>query len=240
MPEHTPLQAITLDLDDTLWPVKPALLHAEQALAAWLAGRAPATAAWMSMDNRRRVREAILADHPDRAHDVSFMRHESLRRAMTEAGDDAALAGEAFEVFLEARQRVTLYHDVEPVLARWSRSYRLVAVSNGNADVRRVGLGAYFAASVSAHEIGFAKPDPRIFLEACRRADVAPAEVLHVGDDFHLDVRAAREAGLRAAWVLRADIGRAAPAEAPDEEPRFADLVGLDAFLHPAAGPVSR
>lgn len=230
-----PLIAITLDLDDTLWPVKPALVHAERTLAAWLAERAPATAAWMTPDNRRIVREALLAAHPDRAHDVSFMRLESLRRALAAAGEDEALAGPAFEVFLEARQRVTLYDDVEPVLAAWARRYRLVAVSNGNADVGRIGLGSYFAASVSAHELGVGKPDPRIYLEACRRAGARPAEVLHVGDDLHLDVHAARDAGLRSAWVRRPDLARPSAQPAPGEKApdAFDSLQALDAFLHP-------
>lgn len=226
-----PLLAITLDLDDTLWPVKPALIHAEQALSAWLGARAPATVAWMSPENRRRVREALVAEHPERAHDVSFMRRESLRRALLAAGDAVALAEPAFEVFLEARQRVTPYGDVAPVLERWSRRYLLVAVSNGNADVDRVGLGRFFAASVSAHELRFGKPDPRIYQEACRRAGVAPEAALHVGDDLHLDVRAARQAGLRAAWVMRPELGRALPDAAADE-PRFDDLSGVDAALH--------
>ncbi|HWS74265.1 MAG TPA: HAD family hydrolase [Quisquiliibacterium sp.] len=240
MKPDVPLLAITLDLDDTLWPVKPALIHAEQTLSGWMAEHSPATAAWLTPENRRRIREALLGEHPDRAHDVSFMRRESLRRAMAAAGDDEALAGPAFEVFLEARQRVTLYEDVEPVLARWSRRYRLVAVSNGNADVGRVGLGRYFAASVSAHEVGFGKPDPRIYLEACRRAGARPAEVLHVGDDLHLDVHAARDAGLRSAWVRRPDLLRPATEPAPGQEApdAFESLQALDAFLHPdAASP---
>ena len=35
--------AITLDLDDTLWPVRPTLVAAEQVLAEWLRTHAPAT-----------------------------------------------------------------------------------------------------------------------------------------------------------------------------------------------------
>ena len=227
-----PLRAITLDLDDTLWPVRPTLVHAERVLTEWLATRAPATAAWLTPDNRRAVRTALLAAHPERAHDVSFVRLESLRRALTAAGDDAELAEEAFSVFLAARQQVQLYADVEPVLARWSQRYRLVAVSNGNADVHRVGLGQYFSASVSAHQLGIAKPDPRIFLEACRVAQVLPAEVLHVGDDFHLDIRAARATGLRAAWITRPDLDHSGTPDVPDDERRFEDLAGLDACLH--------
>ncbi len=228
-----PLQAITLDLDDTLWPVKPALVHAEQVLSDWLAEHAPATAGWLTPENRRGVREALLAEHPQRAHDVSFVRSELLRRSLLAAGDDPGLAGPAFEAFLEARQRVTLYADVLPVLQRWSRRYRLVAVSNGNADIGRIGLGRFFSASVSAHLLGVAKPDPRIYLEACRLADAAPAQVLHVGDDLHLDVRAAREAGLQAAWLRRPEFAHRQPDEpAAAHEAPFGDLAALDAFLH--------
>ena len=64
-----------------------------------------------------------------------FLRHESLRRALAASGHDGSLADPAFAAFLQARQRVTLYDDVVPVLERWSRRFRLVALSNGNADI---------------------------------------------------------------------------------------------------------
>jgi putative hydrolase of the HAD superfamily len=112
----------------------------------------------------------------------------------------------AFNVFLDGRQRVTLYDDVEPVLQRWKTRYRLVAVTNGNADVDRIGIARYFDVTVAAHEIGFGKPDPRIFRHACVRLGLAPSRVLHVGDDLALDVLGARSAGLHAAWIRRPDL----------------------------------
>ena len=39
------IRAITLDLDDTLWPIWPTITRAENVLQAWLADHAPATAA---------------------------------------------------------------------------------------------------------------------------------------------------------------------------------------------------
>ena len=232
------IRAITLDLDDTLWPVRPALVHAEEVLAAWLADRAPRTAAYLTPETRREIRGRLLLAHPRRAHDMSFLRREALRSALLAAGEDGELAEPAFEAFLAARQRVTLYRDVVPVLERWAARYRLVAVSNGNADIARIGIAAYFAASVSAHEVGCAKPDPRIFLEACRRARVEPAEALHVGDDLELDVRAARAAGLHAAWVRRPDLAHPQsqhPAN-DQEQPAFESMEALDARLHPPPG----
>ena len=38
-----PIRVLTLDLDDTLWPVGPTLVRAEQMLHDWLRAQAPAT-----------------------------------------------------------------------------------------------------------------------------------------------------------------------------------------------------
>jgi putative hydrolase of the HAD superfamily len=231
------LRAITLDLDDTLWPVGPTLVAAEGVLNEWLRTHAPATAAATTPESRAAIRKQILLEHPQRSHDLNFLRSEGLRRAMQANGDDPTLADAAFAVFLDARQRVNCFDDVVPVLARWARRYRLVAVTNGNADIARVGLGDYFVGAVNAHEIGCAKPDPRIFHAACQIAGVSPAETLHIGDDPHLDVVAARECGLHAAWLRRPAFAHRHPADAlaAHTVAPFEDLHAIDAMLH---GPV--
>jgi HAD superfamily hydrolase (TIGR01549 family) len=244
MPETPVLSAITLDLDDTLWPVGPTLVAAERVLDDWLRARAPRTAALSDAAARAAIRRRLVDAWPQRAHDMSFLRREGLRVAMAEAGDDPALADDAFAVFLAARQRVTLFDDVLPVLGRWAARYRLVAISNGNADVSRVGLGPYFVGAVSAHELGFAKPDPRMFLEACRIAGAEPAQVLHIGDDPQLDVLAARRAGLRSAWIRRPQFAHRHPADTcgTDGSAPFDDLLAIDAMLGgpPPPGRLSR
>lgn len=231
-----PPRAITLDLDDTLWAVAPTLVEAERVLGGWLAAHAPATAARLDAEVRAAIRRRLVAEHPGRAHDMSWLRRELLRRALAQAGDPESLAAPAFEVFLAARQQVELYPDVEPVLRAWASRYRLVAVTNGNADIAAVGLGRYFAGCVSAHEIGCSKPDPRMFEAACRLAGTDPAETLHVGDDWQLDVRAARAAGLQAAWLRRPDLRHAsAGPDAQAETLAFDSLHAMDAHLHPRA-----
>jgi putative hydrolase of the HAD superfamily len=226
-------RAITLDLDDTLWPVEPTLLAAERVLADWLAVHAPATASLTDAGTRAAIRRRLVAEHPSRAHDMSFLRHEGLRRALNEAGDDPALADPAFAVFLAARQHVAPYADVAPVLERWARRYVLVAVTNGNADVSRMPIGRWFAGAVSAHQCGCAKPDPRMFAAACSLAGVPPEATLHVGDDPQLDVLGARAAGLQAAWLRRPDFAHRHPADACGDgvPPPFEDLNALDAYL---------
>jgi putative hydrolase of the HAD superfamily len=175
-------RAITLDLDDTLWPMLPVLKHAERTLASWLVAHAPATAAFLDPDTRVALREAVMADHPERAHDVGFLRLELLRRALARAGDDPSLAQPAFDVFFEARQQVSLFDDVLPVLERWSTKVPVVALTNGNADLHRIGLARFFKGVVSAHELGCAKPDPRAFHAACELAGASLLIFAHKQD----------------------------------------------------------
>jgi FMN hydrolase / 5-amino-6-(5-phospho-D-ribitylamino)uracil phosphatase len=198
------IRAIAIDLDDTLWPIWPTITRAEEALQAWLSTHAPATAALCAAPGAlRELRNQMNITRPDLAHDMSGLRRESIRLVLQRAGDDPALAEPAFEVFFAERHRVDLFDDALPALAWLSRRYPVVAVSNGNADVHRVGIGAHFCASLNAHGFGAAKPDPRIFHAAAQAAGVASHEVLHVGDDAHLDGVGALNAGMQLAWVNR-------------------------------------
>ena len=200
------VHALTLDLDDTLWPVGPTIARADRQMWGWLAQHAPATHAARNTAALAALRASVARDRPDWAHDMSAMRLETVRRALTAAGDDPALAAPAFEVFFNERQQVTLYDDVLSALARLAARWPLVALSNGNADVRRMpGLAPFFHAAVSARDVGLGKPAPEAFAEACRRAGAMPRRTLHIGDDPALDVDGALAAGLQAAWVQRPD-----------------------------------
>jgi FMN hydrolase / 5-amino-6-(5-phospho-D-ribitylamino)uracil phosphatase len=198
------IRAITLDLDDTLWPIWPTIARAEGVLQQWLDANAPATAALgRNKDTLRAVRNQMQTLRPDLAHDMSGLRRESIRLLLQRAGDDPALAEMAFEVFFAERQRVDLFDDALPALEFMASRFPLVALSNGNADVDRVGLGAHFRASISAFKFGVAKPDARIFHAGAAAAGVTAAEVLHIGDDAHLDGVGALNAGMQLAWVNR-------------------------------------
>ena len=198
-----PIRALTLDLDDTLWPIAPAIERAEIALHGWLARHAPATAAAFDIVALRRLRDDVSRTRPEIAHDFSAVRLHSVRLALRAAGDVEALADHAFEVFFAARHELECYPEVRAAIERLARRYPLLALSNGNADIARTALAGWFSGSVSAREFGVGKPDPRIFHEACRRLGCSPCEVLHIGDDLELDVHGARAAGLQACWLRR-------------------------------------
>lgn len=199
-----PVRAITLDLDETLWPIWPVIQRAEQVTHAWLGRHAPRTAAQFDVAALRQLRNAVAEEHPEQAHDFSWQRRTSLARALRLAGEDPALAAPAFEVFFAERQRVTLFDEVPQALAGLSQRWPVFALTNGNADLQRMGLADHFVGGLTAREFGAGKPEARFFHAACQALGCAPDEVLHVGDDWALDVEGALQAGLRAAWVRRA------------------------------------
>lgn len=200
-----PVHAITLDLDDTLWPVAPAIERAEAALDAWMQARAPRAALRWPIEERRALREQVEMEHPQLAHDFTAQRMITLERMLQETGDDTALVASAFEAYFAARCEVEHYDDSVAALERLAARVPLAAVSNGNACLRRIGLMHLFAFQLGAREHGAAKPAPSIFHAACAQLRCNPAQVLHVGDDVALDVVGAARAGLRTCWINRRD-----------------------------------
>jgi len=200
------IKAISLDLDDTLWPIWPTIERAEKVLHNWLVDNAPMAAALFSSPSAlREIRDYMAATRPELKNDLSAVRRESIRLALYRAGENPLLAEQAFDAFFAERQRVTLFEDALPSLDFLSARFPLVTISNGNADLQRVGLGAYFRAAICAREFGVGKPDPRIFHAAAGAVDVKPEDVLHVGDDATLDALGALNAGMQAAWINRSD-----------------------------------
>jgi putative hydrolase of the HAD superfamily len=140
---------------------------------------------------------------PDLGNDLSALRRESIRVLLQRAGEDPNLAEPAFDVFFEARQKVVFYEDAMPALDFLKSKYPLVALSNGNADIHKVGLGNYFMAAFNPINLGVSKPDAKMFHAGAQALGVLPEEVLHIGDDPHLDVLASQRAGMQSVWVNR-------------------------------------
>jgi FMN hydrolase / 5-amino-6-(5-phospho-D-ribitylamino)uracil phosphatase len=222
------LRALCFDLDDTLWDVQSVLTHAEGRVAEFLAERYPRLAVH-SRDSLRAARLELSLAEPGRAHDLTWLRIESMRRAAIAADYPGAVGEECFEVFIAARNQVQLYDDVLPALDALGRRYALATLSNGNADLVRIGLAPRFAATLSARDVGVAKPQRGAFEAVTRALGLDPAEVAYVGDDPHVDVVGARAAGLRTVWINRN--GRDWPDEAAAADLTVTDLAELDRCL---------
>jgi putative hydrolase of the HAD superfamily len=117
--------------------------------------------------------------------------------------DDRALSSRVAARFLaDAHARFEIN---ALVLERLSQRYRLGIVSNfygnlptvcDNAKVRR-----YFGVIVDSAQVGFLKPDPRIFLAAVETLGIKPSRTVMVGDSLARDMAGARAAGMAHIWL---------------------------------------
>ena len=226
--EHD-VRLLTLDLDETLWPCRPVIRAAEAALFAWLSEHAPRLAEGHTQETLREHRLSLARARPEIAHDLTEMRLESLRQLLCEHGHDEALARAASDHFRAHRNRVEPFAEVAEVLGRLRERFVLVSVTNGNAQVEHTPLEGLFHLSLTAAEVGAAKPHPAMFEAALAFAGVSAARCLHLGDDPHLDVEAARAAGIRAAWINRQ--GQAWPEELAPPEWELTDLRQFEHLL---------
>lgn len=83
-----------------------------------------------------------------------------------------------------------------------ARGHRLAVISNADGRIEGLingaGLGPLFEFVMDSAVEGLEKPDPEIFLRACRRMGVSPERSLYVGDLYPVDVVGARAAGMDA------------------------------------------
>lgn len=223
------IRTISLDLDDTLWEIGPVIRRAEARLRQWLETHVPAVAARHPPESVARIRKRVIREHPDMAHDLTFIRRQILSRMGHGAGVGDAFVDDAFAEFDRARNTVELFPDVPEALDSLASRFTLVAVTNGNARLDKVGLSNWFSACVSAREVGRAKPHPSMFAAAAAAGGHPPAATLHVGDHPEQDVHGAKLAGMSAVWVNRKGAHWPTVWQSPDETVR--DLAELDAWL---------
>ncbi|MBF8635287.1 HAD family hydrolase [Pseudomonas fulva] len=211
------IKLITFDLDDTLWDTAPVIASAEVVLRDWLQANAPLLGD-VPVEHLFAIRERIVLAEPEFKHRISALRRRVLTCALEDVGygqtQAQQLAEQGFEVFLQARHKVEIFPEVQPMLELLSQHYALGVITNGNADVSRLGLADYFRFALCAEDLGIGKPDPAPFEEALRRSGVPASEAVHVGDHPRDDIAGAQRAGLRAVWFnpqAKAWVGEQAP-----------------------------
>jgi len=227
MPELFSL--ITFDLDDTLWPCDVTIARAELAHFQWLQREAPRLTAVHDQAALRAHRHQLMIDSPELSHDFTALRTASLTRLLEQFGYPQSLAEGATAAFRTVRNQVTPYPDVAPVLQVLKPLYRLVSVTNGNADIRHTPLRDHLHLSLSAAEVGAAKPDPALFERALAAGHTPAHRAVHVGDDPVRDIAAARDVGMATVWVNRG--AREWPGELAPPDLTVGDLYELRDWL---------
>ena len=201
------IKVIAFDLDDTLWNNRPVLINAEKRLNEWLENEVPRLR--FSVVEMRSLRNEVLAIEPELANRITELRRRIIERAIFLSDYDSAKASDlshkAMEVFIIARNDIEFFDGALEAIQTLKSSFLLGALTNGNADVRLLGLDDHFSFAFSAEEVGAPKPAHDLFHKALAHTDTLPHQMVYVGDDPVLDIDSANEAGLHTVWVKHPD-----------------------------------
>ena len=199
------IKVIGFDLDDTLWAVRPIILRAEKQLNAWLIENVPTicyTVAEMSG-----LRQSVLQETPGLINQITELRRRIIEKALLDSAigvtDARQLSNQAMAVFLEARNQIDFFDGALEAISDLAGSYVLGALTNGNADITRMGLQPYFSFAFSAEQVGAPKPAPNLFTHALEHTSASPDQMIYVGDDPVLDIDTANRLGLHTIWINR-------------------------------------
>jgi putative hydrolase of the HAD superfamily len=212
-----PVDAVLLDLDDTLIDTRAAFHAAVGAVAATWLDQVPA-------ERHSDVARRWIADVG--GHFRAYTRGEiSIAQQRRRRADDlqltfggAALDDEQFAAWFAAydaafRAAWRLHDDAVPLLAALeSAGVGIGALSNASrelslAKLERLGLADRLPLLVTPDDLGFGKPARSVFELACRRLGSAPARTAYVGDELDVDAQGAAAAGLVGIWLDRSGTG---------------------------------
>ncbi len=199
-----PIRALSFDLDDTLYANPEVIARAELAMQQSIARQLPDF-----VDNNpqywHQLRWQLAEQKPEIRHDVSQWRLTALEQGLTAAGISNCVAMDiaqyAMDAFLNVRTNIQLAPEVRPILQQLAAKFPLVAITNGNANLAKMGIADLFAVSLRAGPDGRMKPFPDMFLKAASQLGLPTKQILHIGDHPVSDVVGALNAGYQAAWM---------------------------------------
>lgn len=198
------IKLITFDLDNTLWEIDPVIVKADHAMRHWIEQHVPEAVAQLELQPFKSLRQQVVEQHPEIAHKPTFLRKKMLyqmfRAAALEHAHAEQMSEQAFDVFFHHRNQITLFHEAESLLQQLSQRYMLIALTNGNADLTRIGIAQYFRAHFNADKVANPKPFPDMFEAALAFAGVKAHEAVHIGDHPDEDVAAAARLGFHTIW----------------------------------------
>jgi len=199
------IKALTFDLDDTLWAVGPVIHAANKILMDWLAQHAPAFTERYTIKDFNHLRDEVLLHQPLLAHDMSHLRLTLLELGLTRSNysptEAKQLAAAGFQVYFTARNQVHFYPQAINQLEQLNQEYILGALTNGNADLKLVGLDHLFNFGFNAAQVGISKPAPDMFEQALQHMQIPANQVIHIGDNPDADILGAQNVGMHTVWV---------------------------------------
>jgi len=103
-------------------------------------------------------------------------------------------------------ESLDFFPNVEKTLTKLiKKKVKLALLTNGAGEVQRAkinrfGLAQYFPTCLVEGELGYGKPDQRVFKMALNKLDVRPNQAWMVGDDLERDIAGAQTAGIFSIW----------------------------------------
>ena len=197
------IKVISFDLDDTLWSGTDVIIHAEKTMTSWMVINTPKISQSLSNEELRSRKIQFIKSNPKLRYKISQARIQFLTDLFSEFNypQPKELAKECFQVFYDARQKVTLFENVIDVLTELNKKFTLIAITNGNANVQAVGLEEYFDFCLNSEDFDFPKPHGDIFQAALAKAGISADQCLHVGDHPEHDMLGAKEVGIKTCWL---------------------------------------
>jgi putative hydrolase of the HAD superfamily len=204
-----PLPPVLLfDLDDTIVTFDQHSTPAWQQVCEATAAKCGQSAAALYHEIQR-VSDAYWAD-PERHRrgrlDLDNTRRRLVREAFANLGIDVALATQVADTFIALREEgIDVFPGAKETLMTLSQTHRLALVTNGEshkqrAKIDRFDLGSLFERIFVEEEVGFGKPDPRIFRHVLAAMRATPEECMMIGDNLSWDIAAPQALGIFSVW----------------------------------------
>ena len=200
---HKRIKAITFDLDDTFWDVKPVLINAEMKTRKFIEDSI-GPLEWGSWEDFKLIRERLIVEDASYEFDVGKLRKKLLLMKLQEQISDPETANElsekAFQLFFKERNKVEFFPYVLDEIEKLAQIYELGCLTNGNADIEMIGIGKFFKFNISSKDVNANKPNKNHFQKAVELLGISKEEILHIGDHKINDMLGAISYGVKALW----------------------------------------
>ena len=197
------IKAITFDLDDTFWDVKPVLINAEMKTRKFIEDSI-GPLEWGSWEDFKLIRERLIVEDASYEFDVGKLRKKLLLMKIQEQISDPETANElsekAFQLFFKERNKVEFFPYVLDEIEKLAQIYELGCLTNGNADIEMIGIGKFFKFNISSKDVNANKPNKNHFQKAVELLGISKEEILHIGDHKINDMLGAISYGVKALW----------------------------------------
>ncbi|WP_318435000.1 5-amino-6-(5-phospho-D-ribitylamino)uracil phosphatase YigB [Photobacterium leiognathi] len=198
-----PIRALTFDLDDTLYDNRPVISRVEQAVILWLSKILPSHLT-LDVNSWLKLQQQLATIDPMLKHNGREWRRRTLKIGLMQLGfrlnEAEVLAQQGLDVATKIRNQIDIPDETHIVLKTLSAHFPLIALTNGDVDVDKIGLAQYFVEVYHSGRDGLSKPEPDLFNLAKQKLQLSAENILHVGDHLKADVYGAKQCGFQACW----------------------------------------